>query len=77
MDLNNKSFIGLLGDTPEQQVEKLKEIVRKAIARMPRDHRVHSKCVDYDPAGSTYEEDLIPWIREALVAIGEDPEKYY
>lgn len=68
----------------KKEVEKLKEEnaklaawLKRAIHCMDERTRTVKKMVEFDPAGSTYSVELQPWVREALVAIGENPEVYY
>ena len=52
---------------------KLKEALRSAILDR---HRVTRKCVDYDPAGSTYEMDWSPKVKEWAKLCGMDLDEY-
>lgn len=58
--------------------QKLRETLERAIGAIPVENRTTKRFVDVDEAaGSTYELDLKPWLRDALVLLGKDPELYY
>lgn len=60
--------------TNEQQVELI-SLLREAYTRIPSNRLGKTECVDYDPAGSTYEFTEFEWskrIREIL-AIQYEP----
>ncbi len=65
--------------TPEDAVLLVNEVqlLRKALAEamFNRSH-VKETCVDYDPAGSTYDLDWMPHVKEWAVLCGVDLEKY-
>lgn len=49
------------GSSLDPLVRALKDALRKAILSKGR---VKSECTDYDPAGSTYEVDWLPEVKE-------------
>jgi hypothetical protein len=44
--------------TPDEEITRLKEALRRAILSPTR---VRTRCVEYDPSGSTYE---VEWLGE-------------
>jgi hypothetical protein len=70
----------LLADLVDAAVEndRLRQALKAAILST---RRTVSRCVDYDPAGSTYEVDWLPMVREWAGLCGldltkHDPEHY-
>lgn len=54
---------------PEPTMEEFKELLKSAYSKIPEDRKGITRCIDYDPAGSTYEFTEYPWskrIREIL-----------
>lgn len=54
----------------DAEIERLEEALRTALAYVPDDRKVVRKCINYDPAGSTYEETEAEWFTQALQALG-------
>jgi hypothetical protein len=57
-----------------EEIGRLKAALRAAILST---HRVTQRCVDYDPAGSTYEIDWAPEVREWSALCGLDIDSYH
>lgn len=69
----------MIAPTPEDAVLLVNEVqlLRKALAEamFNRSH-VKETCVDYDPAGSTYDLEWMPHIKEWAALCNVDLEKY-
>lgn len=63
----------LAGCQERLQISVLKAALRTAILET---HRVNIRCVNYDPAGSTYEADFSPEVRRWAVLCDLDLEQY-
>lgn len=67
----------LKGKCKDCTIELLKKSFIRAISFLPEFVKYEKHFIDVDQAaGSTYELHLRGWIKETLVAVGEDPSRF-
>jgi hypothetical protein len=54
----------------DARIKVLEDALRTVLAYVPDDRKAVRKCIDYDPAGNTYEETEAEWFTQARQALG-------